>query len=193
MRLRGPAGQPLRDHIAEVAARLFYEHGIHAIGVDRIAASAEVTKRTLYRHFRSKDELIAASLRRAPLVRFPEHGDPVARLIGAFETLETFLCDTSYRGCPYIFYTAELTERSHPARRLIERRLLARRQWFRDRAAEAGLRNPEDVAERLDVLFDGALASGAKRGDVVAARAALELVHLVLANASAKRPALRAS
>jgi AcrR family transcriptional regulator len=184
MRLRGPAGQPIPDHIAEVAARLFYRDGIHAVGVDRVAATAGVTKRTLYRHFRSKDELIAASLRRAPRVQFPEHGAPVERILGAFDMLEQFLDGSDYRGCPYIIFTAELTEPGHPARRLIEHLLAKRRAWFRDRAVEAGLQNPDDVAEQLDVLFDGAAASGAKRGDLIAARTAKRLAVMVIASAS---------
>jgi hypothetical protein len=56
--------------------------------------------------------------------------------------------------------------------------------WFRERAAEAGLLNPEQVAEELDVLFDGAVASGAKRGDLVAAQTAKRIVRVVLAAAT---------
>jgi AcrR family transcriptional regulator len=173
------------DYIAEVAARLFYRDGIHAVGVDRVAATAGLTKRTLYRHFRSKDELIAASLRRAPRVQFPEQGAPVDRILGAFDMLETFLDGSEYRGCPYIIFTAELTERGHPARRLIEHLLAKRRAWFRDRAVEAGLQKPDDVAEQLDVLFDGAAASGAKRGNLVAARTAKRLALMVVTSAAA--------
>jgi AcrR family transcriptional regulator len=172
------------DYIAEVAATLFYRDGIHAVGVDRVAATAGLTKRTLYRHFRSKDELIAASLRRAPRVQFPEHGAPVERILGAFDQLETFLDGSEYRGCPYIIFTAELTEPGHPARRLIEHLLSKRRAWFRERAVEAGLQNPDDVAEQLDVLFDGAAASGAKRGNLIAARTAKRLALLVISNAT---------
>jgi AcrR family transcriptional regulator len=187
MRLRGPAGQSIPDHIAEVAARLFYRDGIHAVGVDRVAATAGLTKRTLYRHFRSKDELIAASLRRAPRVQFPEHGTPVERILGTFDMLEKFLDGSEYRGCPYIIFTAELTEPGHPARRLIEHLLAKRRAWFRDRAVEAGLQNADDVAEQLDVLFDGAAASGAKRGDLIAARTAKRVALMVVSSASPRR------
>jgi AcrR family transcriptional regulator len=171
------------DYIAEVAARLFYRDGIHAVGVDRVAATAGLTKRTLYRHFPSKDELIAAALRRAPRVLFPEHGTPVERILGAFDVLETFLDGSEFRGCPYIIFTAELTEPGHPARRLIEHLLERRRGWFRDRAVEAALQNPNDVAEQLDVLFDGAAASGAKRGNLVATRAAKQLALIVISAA----------
>ncbi|HEX3465911.1 MAG TPA: TetR family transcriptional regulator [Candidatus Elarobacter sp.] len=180
MRLRGPAGQPIADYIAEVAADLFYRDGVHAVGVDRVADTAGLTKRTIYRHFRSKDELIAASLRRAPRVRFPSSGAPAERILGAFALLEQFLAGTKYRGCPYIIYTAELTDPGHPARRLIETYIAKRRAWFRDRAAEAGVSDPETVAEELDLLFDGALASGAKRGNLVAAQTAQRMARLVL-------------
>lgn len=163
----------LKAHIARVAAQLFAEQGIHAVGVDRIANQARVTKRTLYHHYPSKDDLIAASLRVSPIVTFPQDGDPVARMLGAFEMLGRFLADTNYRGCPYIFYTAELVDRRHPARAIVERRIAKRRAWFRDLAAQAGVADPQTLAEQLDVLFDGALAAGAKRGDLQPARAAL--------------------
>ncbi len=173
----------MANYIAEVAAGLFYREGLHAVGVDRVADTAGLTKRTIYRHYRSKDELIAASLRHAPRAVFPTAGDPLERIAGAFDSLEAYLTGTQYRGCPYIIFSAELTEPDHPARKLIEKLLVKRRAWFRDRAAEAGLVNPEEVAEELDVLFDGALASGAKRGDLVAARTAKRLARRVVAAA----------
>ena len=194
MRLRGPAGQPLADYIAEVAAELYYREGIHRVGVDRIADAAGITKRTLYHHFRSKDDLVAAALRRAPAVDFPDDGAPLERIIGAFSQLETYLEGTQYRGCPYIIFTAELTDAGHPARRLIEKRLARRRQWFCDRLTEAGLLNPIQVAQELDLLFDGALALGAKRGDFVAPRTAKRLATMVLSlAASVPRVATTAS
>lgn len=189
MRLHGPKGQPIADYIAEVAAELFYRDGITAVGVDRIAATAGLTKRTIYKHYRSKDDLIAASLRHAPLIVFPANGAPRERILGAFEQLAAYLATTAYRGCPYVFYTAELTAPSHPARRLIERRLAKRRAWFRDRLSEAGVRDPDGVSEELDVLFDGALASGAKRGDVTAAHVAVRLARLILRHAATVRAA----
>jgi AcrR family transcriptional regulator len=171
----------LKAHIAKVAALLFYEHGIHAVGVDRIADQAHITKRTLYHHYPSKDELVAAALRAAPIVPFPRQGAPVERMIGAFEMLGRFLTGTNYRGCPYIIFTAEIIDRRHPARRIIEDRIAKRRAWFRELAASAGANDPDLLSEQLDVLFDGAVASGTKRGDlrpvevaITAARALIE-------------------
>jgi AcrR family transcriptional regulator len=163
----------IKGHIAGVAARLFYAEGITAVGVDRIADAAEITKRTLYHHYASKDDLIVAALRHAPLVAFPEDGDPVERIMGAFTLMREFLESSDYRGCPYIIFTAELVSRRHPARQLVERRVQKRRAWFRDRCAEAGVQDPDTLGEQLDVLFDGALASGTKRSSTAPASAAI--------------------
>ncbi len=73
----------MANYIAEVAASLFYRDGLHAVGVDRVADTAGLTKRTIYRHYRSKDELIAASLRHAPRAAFPTFGAPLDRIAGA--------------------------------------------------------------------------------------------------------------
>jgi AcrR family transcriptional regulator len=181
MRMRGPAGQPLRDHIAEVAAALFYSDGIH------VAAEASVTKRTLYRHYRSKDALIAAALQAAPPMAFPREGAARDRILGAFEMLERFLTGSRYRGCPFIIYAAELTDPKHPARILIETLVYKRRGWFKARAAEAGAGDPELLSEQLDVLFDGALASGAKRGELKPVAAALAAARSLLDAATARK------
>jgi AcrR family transcriptional regulator len=187
MRMRGPAGQPLRDHIAEVAAALFYSDGIHVVGVDRVAAEASVTKRTLYRHYRSKDALIAAALQAAPPMAFPREGSARDRILGAFEMLEGFLTGTRYRGCPFIIYAAELADPKHPARILIETLVYKRRAWFKRRAAEAGAADPEILSEQLDVLFDGALASGAKRGELKPVAAALAGARILLDGATSRK------
>src|ERR1700733_10931711 len=116
MAVRKPQGIPLAEHIAAVAAGLFYREGIHLVGVDRIAAEAGITKRTLYHHFRSKDELVAAALRRAPKIAFPREGDPADRIAGAFRAMVDFLRRGAYRGCPYILAGAGLGAPQHSRR-----------------------------------------------------------------------------
>jgi AcrR family transcriptional regulator len=174
-------GIPLSDHIATVAAGLFYREGIHVVGVDRVAAEAEITKRTLYRHFRSKDELVAAALRRAPRIAFPREGDPADRIAGAFRVMIDFLRRGAYRGCPYIIAAAELTDPHHPGRVVVREMTEKRHAWFRARAAEAGATDPAMLAEQLEVLFDGALAGASKRGETLPAEAALAAAQALLA------------
>jgi AcrR family transcriptional regulator len=170
----------LKEHLARVAADLFYRHGINTVGVDRIADAAGVTKRTLYHHYASKDELITAALRVSPIIDLPRDGTPVERIIGAFLALKEFLARTEYRGCPYIFFTAELVDRNHPARHVVQRRIAKRRAWFAELATAAGARDPVMLAEQLDVLFDGALASGTKREDLRPAEAAVSAARALI-------------
>ena len=181
-----PRGAALASHIAEVAAELFYQRGINLVGVDAIANAAGITKRTLYRHFASKDNLVVASLSHGPSVNFPPAGEPRKRLLGAFDDLIRFVGAPTYRGCPYINAAAELTNPAHPARKIVENFTTRRRSWFRRRLTEAGVSDAEMLAEQLDLLFDGALANATKRrstAPAVAARAAAQ----TLINAALKR------
>ncbi|HEV3087941.1 MAG TPA: helix-turn-helix domain-containing protein [Candidatus Elarobacter sp.] len=187
MRTRARSDIPLADHIALVAGGLFYREGIHMVGVDRVAAEAEVTKRTLYRHFPSKDLLIAAALRRAPKIRFPRDGTPRSQISGAFRAMIEFLKSSSYRGCPYIIASAELVDPHHPARVIVNELVRRRRQWFHDRVVEAGAASPELLAEQLDVLFDGALANAVKRSETIPAEAALAAAESLLDAATPRR------
>ena len=187
-----PAHRPLDRHIANVAAELFYKHGIHAVGVDRVALAADITKRTLYRYFPSKDLLVAAALRYAPRISFPTEGEPATQIIDAFRAVAGYLRDTSYRGCPWVIVTAELPDPKHPARRIVRERVAKRKAWFTDRARRAGAAAPEFLAEQLNLLFDGLLGDGAKLGAVApdaAIAAASTLLALAIANPKARRSA----
>ena len=190
--MRTHDGVPLGEHIAAVASELFYKDGIHVVGVDRVAAEAAVTKRTLYRYYGSKDDLIAAALRKSPNIEFPREGSPRERIAGAFRALAEMLRAEAYRGCPYINAAAELTNPKHPARALIEQLTTRRREWFAKRARELGAPDPEMLAEQLDVLFDGALANATKRRVDLPAFAALAAAE-ALVDAATSGPARRAA
>ena len=114
--------------ILAVAADLFYRHGIRAVGVDAIAEAAGTNKMTLYRHFASKDELVAEYLRRSAkdadacwdkLERaYP--GDPLAQLRAWLKEMAEHVANADERGCPLANAAVELPEKGHPARRVIE-------------------------------------------------------------------------
>jgi len=178
-RIRLRDGVPLAQHIAATAAVLFYQRGIAVVGVDLIAARAGVSKRTVYRHFPTKDELVAAALLHGPFVVFPKDGAPHQRLLGAFDALVAFVEDPAYRGCPYINAAVELTNPRHPARAIVQQQADRRRRWFKRRLDEMAHPQAELIAEELDILFDGALANSTKRQSSTpahAARAAAERV-----------------
>lgn len=192
-RVRRRGGLPLPDHIATVAAALFYERGINLVGVDLIADRAGVSKRTVYRHFASKDNLIAASLELGPFVGFPNAGSPRERLLGAFDELIQFVAQPTYRGCPYINASVEITSPKHPARLIIQEKTERRRRWFKRRLEDMGLAQPEMLSEVLDVLFDGALANATKRRTATPAVAARNAAEALIDRPSARAPQPRAA
>jgi len=155
---------PPRERILAVAADLFYRHGIRAIGVESIAETAGTNKMTLYRHFASKDELVAEYLRRlaekasASWGRLAaEHpGDPRAQLRGWLENMAAHVDSGDQRGCALANAAVELPEKDHPARRVIETFKTGQRQRIIDLCAAAELAQPEMLADELFLLLEGA-------------------------------------
>ncbi len=160
---------PGARRILEVASELFYRRGIHAVGVDTIAAESGVTKRTLYDRFGSKDGLLVAYLetrdRRwrdmvvARLDVVPAD-DPVRRVLVPFEVLPEWLVQSD-RGCSFINAFAELPEPDHPGRQVV----VAEKKWlralFHELLAEAGATRPDELAVQLLTLHEGAIVSNA--------------------------------
>src|SRR3954463_1173186 len=91
----------MKERILETADRLFYLRGIRAVGVDTIAAEIGISKRTLYNHFPSKDDLIAAYLKRR-FHQVPASGQPpLAQILDTFDWLERRFAGKGFRGCPF--------------------------------------------------------------------------------------------
>jgi len=155
---------PPRERILAVAADLFYRHGIRVVGVEAIAEAAGTNKMTLYRHFASKDELVAEYLRHLAEKagaawdrRAAQHpGDPCAQLRGWLEDVAAQLASGDQRGCALANAAVELPEKDHPARRVIEAFKTAQRQRIIDLCAAADLDQPEMLADELFLLLEGA-------------------------------------
>ncbi len=155
---------PPRSRILAVAGDLFYRHGIRAVGVEAIAEAARTNKMTLYRHFSSKDELVAEYLRQtarhadACWARYAQSnpGDALAQLRAWLAEMAGHIADGGGRGCALANAAVELPEKSHPARRVIEDFKLAQRQRLIGLCAAAGLSEPEFLADELNLLLEGA-------------------------------------
>ncbi|RKN41792.1 TetR/AcrR family transcriptional regulator [Streptomyces hoynatensis] len=170
---------PGARRILEVASELFYRRGIHAVGVDTIAAESGVTKRTLYDRFGSKDGLLVAYLEtrdrrwRARIASRleAEREDPVRRVLVPFDVLPEWLSESD-RGCSFINAFAELPEPDHPGRQVI----VAEKKWLRslfyELLVEAGATRPDDLAVQLLSLHEGAVVSSAIAEESAAAGAA---------------------
>jgi AcrR family transcriptional regulator len=148
---------PARDKLLDAASDLFYEDGIGATGVDEVVRVAGVSKPTLYAHFGSKAELVAAVLERRHAARRDElerlEGGPLA----VFEWLAGFYSSGGARGCAFVNAAAELAE-GEPGRAAAAREKAWLRGELARRARAAGLRDPERLASRLALLVDGVAA-----------------------------------
>jgi AcrR family transcriptional regulator len=163
-----------RQRILEVADRLFYAHGVRAVGVDRIVAEAKVTRMTFYRHFPSKEDLVEAYLRnraergRADVaaLRAATPDDPRAVLDAIARGIVDDCAVEGFRGCEFVNAAAEYSDGSAAARRLA----VEQRAWVVDVAAELlaalGSPQPRALAEVLLMLRTGAVfAAGLDRSD----------------------------
>jgi len=158
------SGIPPRARILAAAAELFYRHGIRVVGVEAIAEAAGTNKMTLYRHFTSKDELVAEYLRQSAGAadgcweRFAHAhpGDPLAQLCAWLDEMARHLAAPDVRGCALANAAVELPEKDHPARRVIEEYKRAQRTRLVRLSEEAGLSEPAMLADELHLLLEGA-------------------------------------
>ena len=161
------ARQKPRARIVAVARELFYRHGIRAVGVEAIAEAAGTNKMTLYRHFASKDELIAECLRETAkafdddieaIVRI-HASDSKARLRAWVHYVCNFLIDEADRGCALANAAIELPEKDHPARRVVEDVKTAQSEKLLKLCRDGGYVDPEGLADELFLLVEGARVS----------------------------------
>jgi AcrR family transcriptional regulator len=197
--MSAPTPDSVMERILNAADQLFYREGIQAVGVDALAAAANVSKRTLYKHFASKDALIVAYLLRRAARMTALDGPPLQQILGVFDGLERVLGGRSFRGCPYVNAVAELGgDPAHPAMAVVKDIKLGRRDWFETRLRTLNATDPSRLADQMALLVDGAITTSMVRGGdpqaAVSARAAA-LVLLkdagVHAAASTPRPARR--
>jgi AcrR family transcriptional regulator len=161
--LEEPSAPP-RSRIVKAARELFYRHGIHAVSVDAIAEAADTNKTTLYRHFASKDELVAACLREYGRelemawaeIEQAHAGQPKEQLLAWLRFIAEFKLGTTERGCAFANAAVELPDADHPARRVIEQFKNRGRERIVELCRRAGLRDPELLADELFLLGEGA-------------------------------------
>src|SRR6186997_887078 len=149
-----------RERILDTAFRLFYAHGIRAVGVDRIIAESGVAKATFYKWFPAKDDLVVAYLDKVDGIWSGQlHDaaeaagpDPADELVGLFDALGTACRRDGYRGCAFINAAAE-----SPSGTRVHDRTVAHKKkisaWIRDLAVQAGAPEPEQLARSLALVL----------------------------------------
>jgi AcrR family transcriptional regulator len=155
---------PPRERLLAAASELFYEEGVHTVGIDRIIERAGVAKASLYSAFGSKDELVRCYLQDRQAVRTERIerrvqgvDDPRERILVVFDYLHEQAEQPGFRGCAFYNASAE-----SPPGGVIEQVTDEVREWtralFHRLSTDAGATEPDTLAERLMVLYDGATA-----------------------------------
>jgi AcrR family transcriptional regulator len=155
---------PPRSRLLAAAGELFYHHGIRAVGVEAIAEAAGTNKMTLYRHFPSKDELVAEYLRQEAhkadaywdQLEAAHPADPLAQIRTWVKAMAAHVADCNERGCALANAAVELPEKDHPARAVIEEFKRRQRNALIRLGRSAGLAEPDMLADELHLILEGA-------------------------------------
>lgn len=157
-----------RDRIVKAANALFYRFGIRAVSVDAIAQKAGVTKKSLYYHFKSKDDLVAAYLvsRDQPnLIQFRrwfEEADGTAsdRIGSIFRNIAMAAGSRKWKGCGFLRTASELIDTpGHPAVKAASNHKRKLEQWLTDAIREHGVEEAPRIARQVVLLLDGAFSA----------------------------------
>lgn len=180
-----------KQKLMDTALALFERHGFHATGIDRILAESGVAKMTLYKHFRSKDELIVAVLQCRD-ARFREWlrsaveakaKAPKKRLLAVFDVLEEWYGSPEFHGCVFISASCEYGDGANPVHAAAADNKDKVRAYLIEIAGEAGAPDTEGLADQLLLLMEGATVTAQISGDPSAARRARRIAKVVLKNA----------
>lgn len=170
---------PAKLRILLTSADLFYDEGIHSVGVDRLIAASSVTKATFYKHYGSKDRVITAYVGYRHRLVAEGFAQLAAESASALDALHAVrdgvlaeIASPAFRGCPFINAAAEFSDSGHPVRVAVREH----REWYAtmlERLTRAlGHPLPGDAADELVLARDGAM-SGGYAGDPIAASTAL--------------------
>jgi AcrR family transcriptional regulator len=175
-----------RDHLVNVAMTLFYANGFHATGVEKIIKEAGVSKKTLYHHFTSKNELILAVLRKRDEVfrnnfkRTVEKlaTDPRDQMLAIFDALGQWFDEKEFSGCLFINASAEFSDDEDPCNIVCKEHKKLICDYIQTLAEKAGSKNPKELAQKLNLLADGAIVCANVGGDKDAAKKAQEMARV---------------
>jgi len=185
----GPASSgtaSARERLLAAADDLFYEEGIHVVGIDRIIEKAGVAKATLYSTFGNKEGLILAYLQ-ARLERrqarisaaITAAKTPRDRVLAVFDVLDNYINDPRFHGCADINASAE-TEPGSAVEAAVQLSRRWRRSLFVDLVRDAGAKDPEMLGRQLEMLYDGAMVSARVDGTSDAATLAKKTATAML-------------
>ncbi|MCG7520938.1 TetR/AcrR family transcriptional regulator [Ruegeria sp. Ofav3-42] len=183
-----------RDELVRKALQVFYRDGFHATGMDKLVAETGVSKTSMYKHFRTKEELILAALRLRDenfrnwfMRRVEELADsPAEQLIASFDALGEWFQEDGFRGCMFIKAGAEYQDKDHPIHVQAAEHKRVLLEFFTDLARKAGARDPKTLGCQLLLLQEGAIVTAVLVKSCDPAQDAKAAARILLGNAMAQ-------
>ncbi|WP_299844901.1 TetR/AcrR family transcriptional regulator [uncultured Roseovarius sp.] len=179
-----------RDELVEKALAIFYQNGFHATGMDRLVADTGISKTSMYKHFRTKEDLILAALTlrdklfRDWLVQRIEEAaaTPRERILALFDVLGEWFASADFRGCMFIKASAEFQNHNHPVRQQSAEHKQLIQKYIQKLAEQAGLPQPVNLARQIIILKEGAIVATHVSGSKTAASDAKEAAEQLLSS-----------
>ena len=184
-----------REQLIQAAMALFNERGFHAVGVNGIAEKAGVTKRTLYHHFKTKEELILAVLRyyderfRNDFMRAVEGrtDDPLERLMVIFDVIEEWFSEKNFSGCLFVGAMGEFPEEGLPIRQVCRESKTSTQRYIKNLAEKARLKDADQLSKQIILLVEGAITMAQVNDSPLSAHQAKQIAQMLI-QSSQKTP-----
>ncbi|MBT5469856.1 MAG: TetR/AcrR family transcriptional regulator [Nitrospina sp.] len=181
-----------REQLLQAALGLFCKKGYHGVGVDSISAKAGITKKTLYHHFKSKDEMILAALRhyeersRNDFMRAVEAKteSPADRLLAVFDVLEEWFREDEFSGCLFVGAMGEYPEEGTPIRRFCQEAKGLTRGYIKTLIEKAELQGADELSEQLMLLIEGAITMAQVNNSSLSAVRAKNAAKVLIQNST---------
>jgi len=180
----------IQTRLLRATETLIYQGGIHATGMDAIVKASGVARKSVYKHYPTKDALVAAALQARDerwmqwfIAATTQAATPRARLLSVFDALQEWFASDGFHGCAFINAAGEIGDAEHPIRkvsRLHKERLLSH---VLSLVQAAGLPEPEETARHWLVLIDGAIAVALVTGDLSITHSAQRAAEALLPRA----------
>jgi AcrR family transcriptional regulator len=180
-----------RQDLIDTAIDLFNERGFHGVGIEAVIDKAKMSKKTLYTYFRSKEELILASLRhydgvfRNDFMARVEKASPTpeGRLLAVFDVAEAWFSQNNFFGCLFISAASEYPDLDSPIRQASYEFKKLMRLYMLSLCDQLDVISPQSLASELSLLFEGATVTAQISGEPQAAQVAKKAAKTLIDHA----------
>lgn len=156
----------VRERIIETASILFYENGYTQTGINQIIEEANVSKASMYHHFRSKEDIAVLYLQQKHILWMSklvycsiDKKNAKEKILEVFKYMDTWSMEVEYRGCSWQNIFTELPMDHHKIREQVILSKNQMRKWLRDTIKEderCNNREANELGDQILVLMEGA-------------------------------------